>query len=549
MLDSIVFVIFSTIYIASAVIFHKSLTADQNLPNSICRITYDVTSSKSDTQDILFGNLDSQTWSSTVNDIVKCIDNGTAVVVADLKTIIKNKNFRKASVIILALNQANESQIIQLVSKHYFSTVWHHMATFICIVPNSSTLSQRKLIFKSFMNLGSLNVAIVYTDTAGDIIYEAIGAKLELIVQKNPKNGLSLFPDKLKDLQGLKVVVTVHEQAPSVMIRSRTVSSPMMYFLDILEQFLHVKFKLHVLHDYSELNVYRKNRKMQLTLNTVIYYETKDPKLFTYEKNGYCALVPVPSKVPLYHLIFIKPFDGAIWILFGVSIIGSVAVWRIYRGRGSVDSHCQLAAGIFMMFIGQCADFSRRNRFILAFLLNIICLSVFLLSNLYEGAITSFMIEPGHENRITTVKDLVASNYEVVNDAFFADSLKDLKEFDKLIPRMKVRTINLQGNFSTEVTTRQYVYIFRCDIADVAMYSRLPNGRLFTDYYYMLPEIMSWNYVELDASFLNPFIERFQTFMDKSFEAGLPHMWKLFIKQFRFELKRIIFHGVDINYA
>ncbi|KAL7014251.1 hypothetical protein ACKWTF_015823 [Chironomus riparius] len=108
MLDSIVFVIFSTIYIASAVIFHKSLTADQNLPNSICRITYDVTSSKSDTQDILFGNLDSQTWSSTVNDIVKCIDNGAAVVVADLKTIIKNKNFRKASVIILALNQANE---------------------------------------------------------------------------------------------------------------------------------------------------------------------------------------------------------------------------------------------------------------------------------------------------------------------------------------------------------------------------------------------------------------------------------------------------------
>ncbi|KAL7014252.1 hypothetical protein ACKWTF_015824 [Chironomus riparius] len=209
----------------------------------------------------------------------------------------------------------------------------------------------------------------------------------------------------------------------------------------------------------------------------------------------------------------------------------------MYRGRGAVDSHWQLAAGIFMMFIGQGADFSRRNHFILAFLLNIIYLSVFLLSKLYEGAITSSMIEPVLNNRLMTVKDLVESNYKVVNDAVFAELVKNLTEFDSLKPRMNLRNTRIQQNFSIEVTSRQFAYIFRCDVAEAVMRTRLHNGRPFTDYYYILPDIIFWNYVSLDASYLNPFIDRFQYFMDLSFQAGLPHMWKVFLKQSNSQLK------------
>ncbi|KAL7014257.1 hypothetical protein ACKWTF_015829 [Chironomus riparius] len=311
----------------------------------------------------------------------------------------------------------------------------------------------------------------------------------------------------------------------------------MLFFLDIVSKVLNVKFQLDVLPDYLHLFDFHTKRKMHLTFNTVLIYKTKDPKLFTYEKNGYCALVPIPSKVPLYHLMFIMPFDGLIWILFGVSIIGSVAVWRIYRGRGAVDSHWQLAAGIFMMFIGQGADFSRRNRFVLSFLLNIICLSVFLLSNLYEGAITSFMIEPGHVNRLKTVEDLVASNHEIVSDAVFADNSINVNEFERLLPRLRIRSVDLPKNFIDEVISQRYVYILRCDSVDLLLRSRLPNGRSFTDYYYKLQEFLFWNYVELDASYLNPLIESFQYYMDLSFQAGLPHMWKVFVKQSNSQLR------------
>ena len=49
----------------------------------------------------MIGNLGGKVWSSTVNDIVQCIDDGKAVVVSDFKAVVKEKSLRKAAVAIL----------------------------------------------------------------------------------------------------------------------------------------------------------------------------------------------------------------------------------------------------------------------------------------------------------------------------------------------------------------------------------------------------------------------------------------------------------------
>ena len=93
-------------------LFIQSLPDDQNLPKSICKITNDVISSKNQTQDILIGNLGDKTWSSTVNEIIKCIDGETALVVTDLKTKITEKRLKKSPVVILAgFNQNNHVRV------------------------------------------------------------------------------------------------------------------------------------------------------------------------------------------------------------------------------------------------------------------------------------------------------------------------------------------------------------------------------------------------------------------------------------------------------
>lgn len=108
----IIFVIFSILLLLDSSFsthdYLKSLIDDQKLPKVICKIINDITSSNNETHDILIGNLGEKIQSSPLNDFLQCIDDDSAVVVTDLRAITRNKHLRKASVIILVMNEANE---------------------------------------------------------------------------------------------------------------------------------------------------------------------------------------------------------------------------------------------------------------------------------------------------------------------------------------------------------------------------------------------------------------------------------------------------------
>jgi hypothetical protein len=225
--------------------------------------------------------------------------------------------------------------------------------------------------------------------------------------------------------------------------------------------------------------------------------------------------------------MIIMPFDYLIWLPFVVSIACSVAVWWMYRGRGAVDSHWTLLAEIYKMFFGQGFTLSRNNHFMLLTLMQLICLLTFIISNLYESEITSCMIEPYHENRLETVEDLLASNYDIVTDEGFAFMINSNDGFEALKSKIILTDLHLSERFEEEMIEKHSVLIAMCDAFESDLQRMLENGRLISDYYYMLPELILWDFVRLEAGYLNPFLERFQYYMDLSFQAGLPHMWKV----------------------
>lgn len=97
-------------FLKSSFSFNSSLNFmihNKKLQKSICNVVNDVTSSKTDTQDILIGNLGREAWTSTINDIVQCLSDGTAVVVSDFKQLINEKLLRKASLVILTFDGLN----------------------------------------------------------------------------------------------------------------------------------------------------------------------------------------------------------------------------------------------------------------------------------------------------------------------------------------------------------------------------------------------------------------------------------------------------------
>jgi hypothetical protein len=179
------------------------------------------------------------------------------------------------------------------------------------------------------------------------------------------------------------------------------------------------------------------------------------------------------------------------------------------------------------MFFGQGFTLSRNNHFMLLTLMQLICLVIFIVSNAYESDITSCMIEPYPENRLETVQDLLDSNYGIATDEGFAFIIKNNEGFKALRSKIKATDINISAKFRHEIELKRYALVSLCEVLDSDLKQTL-NHELISDHFYMLPEVISWEYIRLEAAPFNPYLEKFQYLMDLSFEAGLPHMWKVF---------------------
>lgn len=80
----------------------------QKMSRSICKIINDITSTNSDTHDVLVGNLGGEIVQSSVLKVVECVSDENAVIVVDLGVKIKRKRLWKAAVIVLDLIHSDE---------------------------------------------------------------------------------------------------------------------------------------------------------------------------------------------------------------------------------------------------------------------------------------------------------------------------------------------------------------------------------------------------------------------------------------------------------
>ncbi|CAG9811082.1 unnamed protein product [Chironomus riparius] len=473
---------------------------DNKLSSYVCKITKDVTKSNTDTQDVLIVNLAQKMWSSTLNDIAGCVGHDNAVVVSDFNDVIIEKTLRKAAIIVIALGLATQLN-----------------------------LTKRLQIMRQFMLYGFFDVAVVYQNDIGSIKFELFHTlKMGIRVLTEPEQSKLVFPDKLK-MAGLTYKVIAYSQAPRVIVNSKGIASALMYFLDTVVRLQKANYELYIISDLKDIKMHWMNRAFHLCLSNGVIMETYEQKLLTYEENGDCALVPLPPKVPIFQSIFIEPFDGLTWLFFVLTTGCSVAVWWMFHGRGAVDSAWLLGYGMFVMFIGQGIDFSRKNRLVLAFLLELIIVMVWILCNAYEGVITSFMIQPIQEHRLETFDDLVASDYKIFSDTVFASKISTSEAYKVLMPRLNSSAKDLYDEFFLELARKNYVFIISCDQAEVIVNQMLPReNKRVSEFYYLLPKKFLPSLVQLEASYLNPVLDILQYYMDLSFQAGLLYIWELF---------------------
>jgi hypothetical protein len=179
---------------------------------------------------------------------------------------------------------------------------------------------------------------------------------------------------------------------------------------------------------------------------------------------------------------------------------------------------------------------------ILIILMQIFIFMSIILSNLYQGELVSFMTEPKTEYRIQTFDELSNSNYKFVADEYFKNYLKITGAYSGIAAN--IIDTNYFLNISCEDAVREKIVIINpCEDFDFYHYDIAYSKEHRALYYVMSERILSYYRIFL-STICNPFLERWQKFMDLSIAAGLPQYWDL-IFTFKFVARNAIDKNVE----
>jgi hypothetical protein len=179
---------------------------------------------------------------------------------------------------------------------------------------------------------------------------------------------------------------------------------------------------------------------------------------------------------------------------------------------------------IFAYLAGQSITL-RISHKILIILMQIFIFMSIILSNLYQGELVSFMSEPKSEYRIQTFNELSNSNYKFVVDKYFRNYMNATGAFPGIAANIIDKNYFLNISCAEAVKER-IVVINPCEDFDFYHFNVAYSKEHVASFYVMNERILSYYRIFL-SSICNPFLERWQRFMDLSFAAGLPQYWDL----------------------
>lgn len=332
-----------------------------------------------------------------------------------------------------------------------------------------------------------------------------------------------LYPDILKDLRGYNYRVLVYHEEPRVLINESYVKSQFVDFLLAVGRKQNAGFNLIQPVNVEASVEFFENRLVDLTLNTgIIFMSSKDTKLFTYEETGYCALIP-KSKMIFFKLLLAQPFNWKIWTALFSSIAVFAVIWRLFKNFGAIDSVWRVLAGISATFVGQSLEF-RNNRRILTILLQIFIILAMFLGSLYQGELTAFMMESFEEEKLENFEELYESDLNLLTSPYFLKVMQNFENYETIKDRINGSGKRLNDQNFQELAENNYALIMPCSLAENILKKFELN-----DIFYLLDDQIFKYFVQLEASFLNPYINRLQLIMDWCFEGGLHKAWNSFM--------------------
>jgi hypothetical protein len=154
---------------------------------------------------------------------------------------------------------------------------------------------------------------------------------------------------------------------------------------------------------------------------------------------------------------------------------------------------------------------------------------VLILGSAYQSLMITELTEPLHEDRITTIDEMLVEDYNYIVDPLFYNMMDETQK-NVYMKKNLTKDISIYEKpyqFYREAAANNTVLIMRCDIAtDDLLYPKDEDPEHPSDFYYLLSEGFSAMHETLMTTRFSPFTERFEEFSLRIFESGIKQHWK-----------------------
>lgn len=162
-----------------------------------------------------------------------------------------------------------------------------------------------------------------------------------------------------------------------------------------------------------------------------------------------------------------------------------------------------------------------------------------ILTNVYQSELITLMISPSNDNQIKTFEELAASDHQFITDKYFKLYLNSTGDYPEILAKMtNISRSVIDDMPCQEIANQKIVYINPCGDFDYKYFDLVMNKE-HVKYLYMMQERILPYYRVFTVSPVNPYLERWQYYMDWSFTGGLQQHWET-----EFSLSIVTKHGI-----
>lgn len=341
-----------------------------------------------------------------------------------------------------------------------------------------------------------------------------------------------VFPDKLKDFNGYTFNVAFWVYPPRVVITNGILQSPEFKLMHQFVMSRNAKISLLYLEKIpNNQGILQAIGNNDVVLNTEISFVNGKSRLErnvnTFETDGYCAMIPLPSRKSSFGFIF-EPFDLWTWIFIVLSMFSGGIVWHFLNKISQIPSNTPgyFIFGFIANFLGQLIPF-RRHQSMQKLILQLTIMLTFILGTAYQSLIISSIMDSRNGERITTIDEMINSNYSFYVTNTFKFDLNGSEYFQKMSPRILNESASHFKSFKT-LASENIAIVQTCSNIDFSM-NHVSNGLNYNDqaihFYYKLNEAFSTFYLNFPLGDFTVIMQTLNEFSLRVLESGIRQHW------------------------